>query len=159
MLITITTVWVSLENKDPSDPKDPLRPKTWKQRPPPPPYFGGLRNYDQPVASVTEKQNFEATFSVLDWHSRNKFRFKSKNFVFVSIKKLTVVSSKFLTSTKNDLDQKWRLIDPKTVIIHTMSSILSSAMFCAVSTASFYTVGAWQKSLFAWLLEGFVRRK
>ena len=79
---------------------------TWKQRPlrplrPPktsklenkdPPYFSGLRNYDQSVASTTVSwalvtrilRLLLGPFSVLNWHLRNWFRFKSKNFVFYS---------------------------------------------------------------------------
>ena len=71
---------------------------SWKQRPLRPPktpklenkdpsYFGGLQNYNEPVVNVTESWTLATRISrlllsVLDWHSRNWFRFKSKNFVF-----------------------------------------------------------------------------
>ena len=70
-------VWGVLKTKTPKTPKDP---KTWKQRPPI--FFGALklrpvsRQYDCKL-SIGDKN-----FSVSDWHSRNWFRFKSKNFVF-----------------------------------------------------------------------------
>ena len=62
----------------PLRPLRPLRPpKTPKLENKDPPYFSGLRNYDghqyDCKLSIGDKN-----FSVLDWHSRNWFRFKSK---------------------------------------------------------------------------------
>ena len=56
---------------------------------------------------MTEKlsvgnKNFKATFSVLDWHSRNWFRFKLKNFVFC----FELDALKFLTFAVHNLDKK-----------------------------------------------------
>ena len=43
-----------LKTKTPKTPKTPMTPKTPKLENKDPPYFLGLRNYDQPVANATE---------------------------------------------------------------------------------------------------------
>lgn len=115
---------------------------SWKQGPlrPPeipklknkdPPYFCGLRNYDQLVANVTESWALVTWILMLLLASWSGIR--GSDFVWNLItvswfqaRNLPLVSSKFLTffSTENDLDKKMKarllFIAPKTVTIHAM---------------------------------------
>ena len=68
----------------------------------PPPYFLGLQNYDQPVANSTESWALATRILRLlltSW---------TGNWGIGFVLNRPVVSSKFLTSTVNDLDEKWR---------------------------------------------------
>jgi len=98
-------LWGVLKTKTPKTPKTRKTSKTPKFENKDPPYFLGLRNYDQPVANATESWALATRISRLLLASLtgirgNWFVLNRKKCVLFQAWNLPLVSSKFFTSTE-----------------------------------------------------------